>query len=122
MKGTSPSVSNHAGTASRRIDGANGRERSAPLDLEIEDVLHVGAPRIAQDRAVAERARSPFQAALEPADHLALGDRLRRAPAQGRLVGDALDGAARGVEIGAALGQRPRSDRASPMDPSRRGP
>ena len=57
-----------------------GRERPvglAVLDPLVEDVLHVGAPRIGDDRSVAERARTELHPALEPADHLAGGDRLR---------------------------------------------
>ena len=81
-------------------------EGLAALDLEIEDVLRVGAARVAQDRTVAEGARAPFETALEPADHLAFGDRLSRAPAERGLIADALDDAACGIEVGA-----PRIDR-----------
>ena len=92
-----------------RVAQDGGRERPegfAALDLEVEDILHVGAARIAQDRTVAKRARPPLHAALEPADHLALGDRLRGVTAERRLVGDALDRAARRIEVGAARGDR----------------
>ena len=57
-----------------------------------------GSPRIER----LPSARAPFEAALEPAD--AERDRLGGALAERRLVGDALDGAARRVEVGAALG------------------
>ena len=49
------------------------------------------AARIAQDRAVAERARAPLHAALKPAEDPALGDRNAAAPAELLLVTDLLD-------------------------------
>ncbi len=54
-----------------------GRERPeafAPLDLEIQDVLHIGTARIADDRPIAERARPPFHPTLEPSDDVAACD------------------------------------------------
>ena len=78
MKGTSPSCSNHSPTALCNTEGAKGRkernERTGALDLEVQDVFHVGAARVADDAAIAQRARAPLHAALEPADHLATGD------------------------------------------------
>jgi hypothetical protein len=47
-----------------------GPERLAELDLRVDDVLHLGAPRVSDDRAVAERARPELEPALVPADHL----------------------------------------------------
>ena len=52
-----------------RREGAIGLPE---LDLGVDDVLHVGAARVGQDAPVAQRARSPFEAALGPADHLPL--------------------------------------------------
>ena len=94
MKGTASSSSNHSATASSSTEGANGRNDSRRLILALRMRLHVGAARIADDRAVAERARAPFHAALKPADDLAVGDRRGRAPAQLCLVGDRFDRAA----------------------------
>src|SRR6266498_175812 len=48
----------------------------AVLDASIEDVLHVVAPRVGDDRAIAERARAELHPALEPADDVACGDAL----------------------------------------------
>ena len=66
-----------AGRAVRRVlvrtDGANGRKGSRNLIFVVDDVLHVVAARVGEDAAVAERARAPLEAALEPADHLARG-------------------------------------------------
>src|SRR5882757_7665249 len=62
-------------------------KRLAPLDLRVEDRLHVGATRVAQDRPVAKRPRSPFHASLKPADDLAVGNLRRRKPAQGNRAG-----------------------------------
>ena len=94
MNGTSSSSSNQSATASSQHRRRERPERFAPLDLGVEDLLHVGAARIADDRAVAERARPPFHAALKPADDLAVGDRRGGAPAELGLVGDFLDRAA----------------------------
>ena len=52
-------------------------ETLAVLDLEVEVLLHRGRARIAEDRARAERARAELHAALEPADGLFVGQRLR---------------------------------------------
>ena len=59
------------------------RERPEPLaelDLLVDDVAHVAAPRIGEDAAIAERARAPFHAALEPADDVAVGQLARPSP------------------------------------------
>ena len=48
-------------------------------------IAHLGAARIGQDRAVAERARTHLEAALEPADDLAVGQVLRHPAQQLRL-------------------------------------
>ena len=84
MNGTSSSSSNQSATASSQDRGREGAERFAPLDLGVEDGLHVGAARIADDRAVAERARAPLHAALKPADDLAVGDRRARCAGRAR--------------------------------------
>src|SRR5690606_39150604 len=48
------------------------------LDLQVEDILHVGTAWIAHDRAVAEGAWPPFHSPLKPADDIAPRDGLRR--------------------------------------------
>ena len=66
-------------------------ERLPVLHPLVQDVLHLGGARIGQDAAVAERARAELGAALEPADHVAFGQYLRRVGADvvaGRAVGD----------------------------------
>ena len=65
---------------------------------------------IADDRAVAERARPPLHAALEPADHLALGDRGRGPLQSSRSSVDALDRAAGLSEFGERLRSSSRLD------------
>jgi hypothetical protein len=70
-------------------------ERLAPLDLEVQDVLHVWPARVADDRAVAERARPPFHPSLEPADDQPIGHRRRGSAAKFLLVDNTFDGAAR---------------------------
>ena len=47
------------------------------LDARVEDVLHVVAARVGDDRAVAERARPELHPPLEPADDVAGGDAFR---------------------------------------------
>ena len=88
------------GDALAQDRGREGAERLAALDLVVEDVLHVGPARVAQDRAVAERARAPLHATLEPADDLAVGDAQGGQAAE--LVGifDPADRAAGGLEGG----------------------
>jgi len=51
-----------------------GPEGLAALDLEVQDILHVGPPRIANDAPVAQSPGAPLHAALEPTCHLAVGD------------------------------------------------
>src|SRR5262245_35478998 len=67
-----------------------GAKRLAPFDLRVEDRLHIAAPRIAQDRAIAERARTPLHPPLEPAQDRTFGDRCRRAPAEVSFIADFL--------------------------------
>ena len=70
---------NGSGTASdevvvERLDEHRRRERPellAELDPRVDDVAHVGAARIGQDAAVAERAGAPLHPALKPADDAA---------------------------------------------------
>src|SRR5207249_2323253 len=75
--------------------GDHGRSKRAkrlpPFDLSVENSLHIGAPRIADDRAVAKRARTPLHPALEPAEDGASSDRRRRSPAEFFLVTDFFD-------------------------------
>src|SRR5262249_61606916 len=52
-------------------------EAFAVFDLEIEPLLHARRARVAEDRAVAERARPELHAALHPADCLAVRQRTR---------------------------------------------
>jgi len=58
-----------------------GSEALAALNLQIQDVLHVAASGITDDGAIAEGARAPFHAPLEPADHLASRDGFGSTPA-----------------------------------------
>lgn len=97
MNGTSSSRVNHSATASRNIDGANG-QRFAALNFQIENVFHIGAARIAEDRAVAECARSPFHAPLEPADDEAVGNGTGRRIDELFLVLDVIDAATLGFD------------------------
>src|SRR5262245_4560847 len=75
-----------------------GPKRFAPLDLAIENALHVGPTRVADDRTVTERARPPFHAPLEPAYHLAVGGCSSCATAQLCLVRNGVDRAAGGLD------------------------
>ncbi len=75
MNGTASSLFEPLGDLFLEDRGRERAKRFPPLDLGVEDRLHVGAARVADDRAVAERARAPFHAALEPADDPAVGDR-----------------------------------------------
>src|SRR5205085_3586056 len=78
-------------------------ERLAPLDLRVEDLLHVPAARVADDRAVAERARPPLEPPLVPPDDLTAGDRIGDTAAQLALVAHGLVAAVGGVEQRADL-------------------
>src|SRR5215470_8273169 len=49
----------------------------ALLDPLIQYVFHIGAPRVDDDRAIAQRARSEFHSALEPANDQPIGYVLR---------------------------------------------
>ena len=49
-------------------------KRFTPFDLGVENSFHIRAPGIAKNRAVAECARSPFGAAIEPAEHVTFSD------------------------------------------------
>src|SRR5207249_11361708 len=51
-----------------------GPEALAELDLQVHDRLHARRAGVAQDAAVAERARPEFHPPLEPADDLLLGE------------------------------------------------
>src|SRR5262245_10845388 len=50
--------------------GCEGAERLAKLDLEVEPLLHVRRPWIAQDGTAAECSRAEFHPSLKPADRL----------------------------------------------------
>src|SRR5438034_5817159 len=49
------------------------------LDLCVDDVLHVGAPRIGENAAVAEGPRAPFESPLRPTDDLPFLERIDHA-------------------------------------------
>src|SRR5258708_7116939 len=55
--------------------GAEWGEGSPGLFFVFNDVSHLVTARIAQNAAVAKRARSPLKAALKPAHHLPFGNR-----------------------------------------------
>ena len=125
MKGTSSSSSNHSRDGLAQDRGRERAEGLAPLDLAVEDVLHVGAARVAEDRAVAERARPPLHAALEPADDLAVARcaaAVRRQSSASSV--DALHRAAGGRELAARCARAAcaMSLVAEFAVPSRRGP
>src|SRR5579863_1427560 len=44
------------------------------LDAAIQNVLHVGTPRIGDDAAIPQRARAPLGASLKPAENLSIGN------------------------------------------------
>src|SRR5487761_394696 len=52
------------------------------LDARVEHILHVGKAGMSEDRAIPQRARSPFHPALKPADYISdldlLGDRFKQ--------------------------------------------
>src|SRR5262249_33254709 len=54
--------------------GCKGPEGFSALNFQIEDVLHVTAPWVAEDRAITKCPRSPLHAALEPTDDQTLGN------------------------------------------------
>ena len=85
-----------------------GPKRFPSFDLSVEDGFHIRAPRIAEDRAVAEGARTPLHPTLEPAEDSALGDRRRGAPAELIFVMDCLDRTTRLHNLRTALGEEPR--------------
>ncbi len=63
-----------------REDGrCEGAEDFAVLDAAIQNFFHFRAARIGDDAAIAEGARSPFGAALKPAENFPVGDDLRGA-------------------------------------------
>ena len=70
MNGSGTASTKYSSIASTSVDGRERPELLAKLDLGVDDLAHVGAPRIGEDAAVAERARAPLHAALEPADDL----------------------------------------------------
>src|SRR6185312_3472077 len=90
----------HVLAQNRRCEWAKG---FAAFDLLVQDLLHIAATRIAEDRAISERARTPLHAPLKPADHLALRDLLRDARAQRGRVGHMLCATARALEVAVAL-------------------
>src|SRR5262249_18128972 len=94
MNGTASSSSNHSATASSRTEGAKGRNDSRRL-IFAEDRLHVGTPGIAYDGTIAECARTPFHAALEPSYDFAVGNRGGSATAELCLLDKVFDRAAR---------------------------
>src|SRR6516162_4366274 len=87
--------------------GGEGAKRLPPFDLGIKNSLHIGAPRVAQDRAIAERARTPLHAPLEPTEDSPFRDRRRRALAELLFVMDFFDRTTRPRDLLAALGEEP---------------
>src|SRR5207247_5321154 len=57
-------------------------ERLSPLDLPIQDLLHVCPSGITQDAAVPQSPRTPLHSALEPAHNQALADPLSHLAAE----------------------------------------
>ncbi len=52
-----------------------GRERAKPFpmfDARVEDIFHVGQAGMCDDRAIPERARSPFHPPLKPTDYVSV--------------------------------------------------
>src|SRR5437867_1818802 len=80
-----------------------GPKRFPSFYLGVENSFHVRAPRIAEDRAVAKRARTPLHPPLEPAEDRTFGDRRSRAPAKFFLVTDFFDGTTRPCNLVAVL-------------------
>ncbi len=74
--------------------GREGPELLTELDSRVDDLAHVGPPRIRHDAPVAERPGAQLHPPLEPAHHLPLGDALGRPPAQ-VVVGFVANGTAR---------------------------
>src|SRR5262249_30544938 len=72
-------------------------EALAILDPQVERLLHVGAARVGDDRAGAERARAELHAALEPADRVA-GDETVDGTGNHRVVRAALERGTGGCE------------------------
>ena len=101
-------------------EGAKG---FAALDFQVEDVLHVRPARVAEDRTVAQRTRAPLQAALKPADHLAVGNRCGRAPAEFTFIGNLLDRATLPGQVRLPCGQQftDRRIAESPFHPGQGG-
>src|SRR5581483_9231379 len=81
-------------------------ERFAALYLQVENILHVGATRIAQDRSVAKRPRPPFHPALKPADHKTIGDGPSVAADQRVFIFDTSDAAAFRGDRRAPIGEK----------------
>src|SRR6516225_9289562 len=86
--------------------GGEAAKRLPPFDLGVQNSLHIAAPRIAQDRAIAERSRTPLHAPLEPAEDSPFRDRCRRAPAELFFV-DFFDRTTRPHDLLAMRGEEP---------------
>ena len=54
----------------RQDGGRKGAIRLPKLDLDVDEVSHLGPPRVGEDASVAERARPPLEPPLGPPDHL----------------------------------------------------
>ena len=74
MKGEGWSRSKCAGARSVEHGGREGAESLPHLDQGVDAVAHLRTPGVGQDRPRAERPGAELHAALEPADHLALGE------------------------------------------------
>ena len=79
MYGLSQSISNHSEALSASTEGANGRKPSRNLIFMLSVSRILGSRGSARMLRAAQRARPELHAPLEPADHVALGDELRRA-------------------------------------------
>lgn len=86
--------------------GSKGAKGFATLDFGIEDVLHVGAARVAEDGAIAKGARAPFEAALEPANDFAFADGASRGSAKTGRIGKSADGTVGSFDLAEFLGQK----------------
>src|SRR5665213_2368727 len=63
-----------------------GTKFFAELDLRVDEIAHIGAPRVGKDAPVAERTRPPLHPPLEPAHLVAIRNQPRAHPADGVLV------------------------------------
>jgi hypothetical protein len=79
--------------------GGEGPEPLAELNLDVHHRLHLGVARVAEYAARAQGAGAELHAPLEPADNLAVRQRLCHPLAQGVLVTDVRVGRLDAVEV-----------------------